>query len=140
MTQPKFDPNSPTCAVQNCELPKRPGRYLCDMHATQVDNFDPEAARAAIEKAQRRADRWARSSAALEQAQRRSGDAEKICPHCQVKGRITSRRVKQKKGISGGKATGAVLTGGVSLFATGLSRKERGTEMWCHNCNTRWVV
>jgi len=33
------------------------------------------------------------------------------------------KSVKAKQGISGGKATGAILTGGVSLLATGLSRK-----------------
>jgi hypothetical protein len=45
-----------------------------------------------------------------------------------------------EEGVSGGKATGAVLTGGVSMLATGLSRKEGTTEMSCGNCGTRWDV
>jgi hypothetical protein len=48
-----------------------------------------------------------------------------VCPHCQTAGSVTARVVTRKKGVSGGKATGAVLTGGVSMLATGLSRKER---------------
>lgn len=45
-----------------------------------------------------------------------------------------------KKGVSGGKAAGAVLTAGLSVLATGLSRKEKVTEMRCSNCLTAWVV
>lgn len=69
-----------------------------------------------------------------------AGDAQIVCPHCQVKGQVTTRRVKRKKGVSGGKATGAVLTGGLSLPATGLSRKEGATECRCGNCGVRWDV
>ena len=36
-----------------------------------------------------------------------------------------------KIGVSGGKATGAVLTGELSLLATGLSRKHKVTELTC---------
>jgi hypothetical protein len=43
-----------------------------------------------------------------------------------------------KKGISGGKATGALLTGGVSILASGLSRKEKVTEARCANCRQTW--
>ena len=50
------------------------------------------------------------------------------------------RQVKRKKGVSGGKATGAVLTGGLSLFATGLSRKEKQQELSCSNCGVTWDV
>ena len=45
-----------------------------------------------------------------------------------------------KKGISGGKATGAVLTGGLSLLATGLSRKEMVREAYCYNCKMTWQL
>ena len=38
---------------------------------------------------------------------------------------------KIRRGISGAKATGAVLTGGVSVLATGLSRNERTTQAHC---------
>lgn len=63
-----------------------------------------------------------------------------MCPHCQTRGAVTSVAVVRKKGISGGKATGALFTGGLSMFATGLSRKEAATQMWCGNCGTRWDV
>lgn len=61
-----------------------------------------------------------------------------VCPHCQQTGCVRTKNVKMKKGISGGKATGAVLTGGVSMLATGLSRKEQQTEAYCENCKNKW--
>ncbi len=61
-----------------------------------------------------------------------------ICPHCQIMGKISTRSVEQKKGVSGGKATAAVLTLGVSLLAVGLSRKEGATQAHCDNCNNTW--
>lgn len=62
-----------------------------------------------------------------------------VCPHCQVKGEVHTRLVRAKKGVSGGKATGAILTGGFSLFVTGLSRKETVTEAQCGNCGATWT-
>jgi len=61
-----------------------------------------------------------------------------VCPHCQTKGSVATRRVKLKKGISGGKAVGALMTLGVSVLATGLSRKEDATEAKCSNCGSIW--
>lgn len=61
-----------------------------------------------------------------------------ICPHCQEKGKVRTKRVNRKKGISGGKATAAILTAGVSTLATGLSRKEECTEAFCDNCSSQW--
>ena len=61
-----------------------------------------------------------------------------ICPHCQERGSVRCKAVKNKKGISGGKATGALMTGGVSMLATGLSRKEAATEAFCSNCKSTW--
>ncbi|MCE5252879.1 MAG: hypothetical protein LLG45_01500 [Actinomycetia bacterium] len=61
-----------------------------------------------------------------------------VCPHCRKKGQVRTRGVERKKGISGGKATGAVLTGGLSALATGLSRKEWETQAHCDNCNSTW--
>jgi len=61
-----------------------------------------------------------------------------ICPHCQTKGAVRTRAVTQKKGVSGGKATAAVLTGGISMLGTGLSRKENLTEAHCDNCGSTW--
>jgi hypothetical protein len=66
------------------------------------------------------------------------GNAAMVCPHCQSKGSVTTRSVKLKKGISGGKAAGALMTGGVSLLATGLSRKEKVTEARCGSCKAVW--
>ncbi|MDO6483101.1 hypothetical protein [Shimia thalassica] len=62
-----------------------------------------------------------------------------ICPHCQSKGRVLTKPVNKKNGISGAKATGAVLTGGVSVLATGLSQKDTVTEAHCTNCSSTWL-
>lgn len=62
-----------------------------------------------------------------------------LCPQCQTTGSVTTKQVQQKKGISGGKATGALLTGGITLLATGLSRKETITQAHCTNCQSRWT-
>lgn len=61
-----------------------------------------------------------------------------VCPHCMERGRVRCKEIKNKKGISGGKATGAILTGGVSMLATGLSRKEAATQAYCENCKSSW--
>lgn len=60
------------------------------------------------------------------------------CPHCDTVGTCTTKRTQRKKGVSGGKATAAVFTGGVSMVATGLSRKESVTVIHCRNCNVKW--
>ena len=61
-----------------------------------------------------------------------------VCPHCQEQGAVRTKAVRNKKGISGAKATGAILTGGVSILATGLSRKEAQTAAHCDNCGSGW--
>jgi hypothetical protein len=63
-----------------------------------------------------------------------------VCPHCQTPGQVRTQTVKVKKGISGGKATGALLTGGVSMLATGLSRKGKVTQARCGACSTTWHI
>jgi len=63
-----------------------------------------------------------------------------ICPHCQSKGTVHTRRIMQKAGVSGGKATAAVLTGGLSLVVAGLSRKEDRTQCACEHCGMTWIV
>ena len=65
-------------------------------------------------------------------------NTEMICPHCEVKGHIRTKLVEKKQGISGGKATGAILTGGVSMLATGLSRKAEVTQAHCMHCKNVW--
>lgn len=61
-----------------------------------------------------------------------------ICPHCQTQGKVRTKEVDKKVGISGGKATAAILTGGVSLLATGLSRKSKMTQAHCCHCKSTW--
>jgi hypothetical protein len=63
-----------------------------------------------------------------------------VCPHCQMAGQVTVRAVSRKKGVSGGKATGALLTGGASMLLTGLSRKEPARVLSCGNCGMTWDV
>lgn len=62
-----------------------------------------------------------------------------MCPHCQTKGEVRTKSITQKKGVSGGKAAAAVLTGGVSILAVGLSRKEASTQAHCDNCGNTWL-
>lgn len=62
-----------------------------------------------------------------------------LCPHCATTGHVHTKPIVQKKGVSGGKATAALFTGGVSMVATGLSRKESHTQAHCSNCNNTWV-
>lgn len=63
-----------------------------------------------------------------------------FCPHCKHRGMVMVRKVEKKRGVSGGKATAAILTAGVSLFATGLSRKEKVMEAKCGNCKMQWLI
>jgi hypothetical protein len=44
------------------------------------------------------------------------------------------------QGISGTKAAAAVLTGGLSLFATGLSHRRSVTRASCGECGMTWRV
>jgi hypothetical protein len=74
------------------------------------------------------------------QHQQQEQQSKLLCPHCQERGGVTVREITRKKGVSGAKATGAVLTGGVSMLATGLSRKENSREMSCASCGMKWDV
>lgn len=62
-----------------------------------------------------------------------------VCPHCAIKGKVRTMRVTEKRGVSGGKATAALLTGGFSMLLIGLSRKEKGTRAYCGNCKNQWI-
>jgi hypothetical protein len=62
-----------------------------------------------------------------------------VCPHCHEKDHVRTKAIDQKKGVSGDKATGALLTGGISLFYTGLSRHEQNTQAHCDHCESTWV-
>ncbi len=61
-----------------------------------------------------------------------------VCPHCGTRGTVHAQPKKVKTGVSGGKATAALLTGGISLLAVGLSRRQQVTEAWCGNCDSMW--
>jgi hypothetical protein len=63
-----------------------------------------------------------------------------VCPHCATTGQVKASVVSRKQGITGGKATGALMTGGLSMAATGLSRKQIMRHMACGNCGTEWDV
>lgn len=60
------------------------------------------------------------------------------CPHCQTVGNVRVKNRRQTAGVSGGKVAGALLTGGLSILATGLSRKETVTLAYCDNCTVQW--
>ena len=63
-----------------------------------------------------------------------------ICPHCQMKGKISTRATKIKTGIGGGKVIAGILTLGVSTITPGigLSNKQKVTEAKCGNCGASW--
>lgn len=63
-----------------------------------------------------------------------------LCPHCNTKGNVYRKAVKESDGISGGKATGAILTGGTSLWLTGLSKQYEAAKLRCKSCDSRWAV
>lgn len=81
-----------------------------------------------------------REQRALDRDAKREAEARIICPHCGERGHVTTRMVQRKHGISGGKATAGILTGGVSLLAVGLSRKGWTTVLSCSNCRMNWDV
>lgn len=83
---------------------------------------------------------YVESKLEMPEDERRAGDVELICPHCRAKGLVTTELVKVKRGVSGGKATGAVLTLGLSLVLTGLSRKQLVTRATCANCHSTWII
>lgn len=99
------------CMVGPCEEPRADGSTYCDFHSSNHPYGG--AGR---------------------------GDRQIVCPHCQSRGSVRTKEVRVKSGISGGKATGAVLTGGLSVVATGLSRKENRTQARCSKCRTVWFI
>lgn len=95
----------------------------------RINRLPPEQRRIAMAKAQSNYDmlRFGSINGAL------------VCPHCQQRGHVRTMAVKRKAGISGAKATGALLTGGVSVLATGLSRKQSVTQARCDACTSIWA-
>jgi hypothetical protein len=114
-------------------LPEERDKYLVKQRDAVVGK---QQARAAL-TAQKQRDREARARR-REQWDYGAVNPAMICPHCHAKGAVRTKLVENKVGISGGKATAAVLTGGVSLLATGLSRKQRVTAARCGECKSAW--
>lgn len=63
-----------------------------------------------------------------------------LCPHCHSSGTVTTWSERRKSGLSGAKATGAILTGGISLLVTGLSNSESQMKARCSHCGVSWWV
>lgn len=63
-----------------------------------------------------------------------------VCPYCYTQGQVATWPEERKHGISGAKATGAVLTGGASVLFTGLSQKQKVLAARCDNCLTSWTI
>lgn len=76
--------------------------------------------------------------AKFRQEAQRQAQQKIVCPHCNTTGSVTVRRLQQKQGVSGGKATSALLTGGVSLVAVGLSKKGWVNQLTCSSCSMVW--
>lgn len=83
--------------------------------------------------------RWAAAEEEKARAQREA-QARIVCQFCHEAGHVTATLKQKKHGVSGGKATAALLTGGVSLVAVGLSRKGMVTRLTCGNCSMSWDV
>jgi len=116
------------------------GAWIAHIQETaKIDKMVPEE-RSAYLETKRKNTEAARASMHAKMRDHRDGhvNAQMICPHCQARGTVRTKHVTQKKGISGGKAAAAVLTAGVSVLATGLSRKEGMTEAHCDKCNSTW--
>ena len=120
------------CAVGPCLEKREAGRSFCAFHGPKED-LD-QVSRAEIKA--RRKELGRRSPRVAPQP---PPSAEIVCPHCQARGGVRTRRVKAKKGVSGGKATAAILTSGLSLLAVGLSRQETITEASCSLCESVWI-
>ena len=62
-----------------------------------------------------------------------------VCVHCQSAGYVQVKQTKVKDGVSGGKLTAALLTGGITMLATGLSQTKKRTAMFCGKCSMEWL-
>jgi hypothetical protein len=112
----------------------REGKLCCLPYQgslTNKENHDDHEPREAMKR---------RSMNRIRDYSHRDGDMQLLCPHCQSRGTVQSKTGKAKKGVSGGKATAAVFTGGISLLGTGLSRRQPVTVRTCSNCKTKWEV
>ena len=126
--QPSGQSITIACAVGPCDNQRVSGTSYCAKHGPMTGRNAP------------RYYRTSKTPSASKTPSDAPGASQILCPHCQVRGRVQTKRVKVKRGISGGKATGAWLTGGVSLWVTGLSHKEKTTQATCGNCHVTWMI
>lgn len=143
-------PNNLPAGLRSLSLPAFVGLCLVAIVAVIMMCTSPGGRRfaAGIERAQVQWERdmfggtqqelQAQEAARLEA--RRQSQLQIVCPHCGVRGHVVASTQKIKQGISGGKATAAIATGGYSLLATGLSRKVDVTKLHCRNCAISWTV
>ena len=121
------------------------GGLLYMAYKAQVSEEQKVATMAPEERAgyqQERADYW-HNRETVRQNQLAEKEHGPLSPqfiglHCQTRGMVRTKPIVRKVGISGGKATAALWTGGVSTLATGLSRKEKLTQAHCENCSSTW--
>lgn len=95
---------------------------------------------AEVEESKRRKKAAEETELQKQRQEERDRQRKIVCPHCHESGFVTGERVKLKKGVSGGKATGALITAGWSVLFTGLSREEDAKKLTCSNCGTEWHV
>jgi hypothetical protein len=118
----------PTCGYQQCTEIIPADSWFCDKHRRLID------------RGQRRNQKHARRTRELATTVHGPINPHLVCPHCQTAGAVRAKRVTTKQGVSGGKATAAIMTNGLSLVATGLSRKQGATACRCDNCRMSWLV
>ena len=111
-------------------------REIAGMSPEQLEAHKQRKADAVVERMRKH--REQQQARALQQYG--SVSAAIICPHCQVKGHVHTKIIKQKKGISGAKTTAALMTVGTSILVTGLSRKEKNMQAHCDNCGSTWML
>lgn len=68
-----------------------------------------------------------------------TGDAAIMCPHCQTRGLVASKRVKRQVGVDGAKL-GRAIHGSADGALGGVGRRENVTELSCGHCKMKWVV
>jgi hypothetical protein len=144
-SQPKPDPilaqqRAMIASEENQKRAQLERSTALDYRNAQARQADEVLKRIEAEREERNA-RLKRSHEEYEAAQKRheARSRGQVCPHCQIAGNVRTQQVTKKVGISGGKASAAILTGGLSLLAVGLSRKERMTKAHCSNCGATWT-
>lgn len=119
------------------EAPKRCAVAICNEYREPSSDFCPWHGPNATKRPRRRSKP---NMDSVEGAVDFGASPHLICPHCHTKGRVKTRKEYKATGISGAKASGAVITGGLSVFLTGLSRKEFKVVATCGACKSKWII